>query len=260
MRNLQSAIRVECLKVVRSKMFLITILFFSFITIILSLMMLILKDPELARNIGLLGAKAQLIGEADWPSYFAILAQALAIGGLVGFGFIASWLFGREFSDDTAKDLLALPVSRSTIVLAKFIVMFLWTMLLFLTVMGIGLISGAIIGIEGWSRQLFYQAFKRLAACSLLVMAGSTPVAFFASYGQGYLMPMGYVVFTVVFSQIAAVLGHGAYIPWAVPALYSGAAGEELAHIGIFSFLIVFITAIIGILINVLWWRYADHS
>lgn len=260
MKKLRAAIRVESLKVVRSKMFLITILFFSFITIILSLMMLILKDPELARNIGLLGAKAQLIGEANWPSYFAILAQALAIGGLVGYGFIASWLFGREFSDDTAKDLLALPVSRPIIILAKFIVMFLWTILLFLIVLGVGIIAGTIVGIEGWSRPLFYKFFKQLAFSSIMVMASSTPVAFFASYGHGYLLPMGYVVFTVVFSQIAAVLGHGAYIPWAVPALYSGAAGTELAHLGTLSFLIVFITAIIGILITVLWWRYADHS
>ncbi|NLY88195.1 MAG: ABC transporter permease subunit [Firmicutes bacterium] len=260
MKKLRTAIRVESLKAVRSKIFPITIGFFSFITAILGLMMLILKDPELARNTGLVGAKAQLIGEADWSSYFTFLALALAIGGLVGYGFIATWLFGREFSDDTAKDLLALPVSRSIIILAKFIVMFFWTILLFLIVVGVGLIAGNIVAIEGWSRPLFYKFFKQLAVSSIMAMASSTPVAFFASYSRGYLLPMGYVVFTVAFSQIAVVLGHGAYIPWAIPALYSGAAGVEQAHLGALSFLIVFITAIIGILITVLWWRYADHS
>ncbi|MEV0143917.1 MULTISPECIES: ABC transporter permease [unclassified Nonomuraea] len=35
---------------------------------------------------------------------------------------IAIWLFGREFSDHTAKDLLALPTSRTAIVAAKFVV------------------------------------------------------------------------------------------------------------------------------------------
>jgi ABC-2 type transport system permease protein len=30
------------------------------------------------------------------------------------FGLIVVWLFGREFSQDTAKDLLALPTARST--------------------------------------------------------------------------------------------------------------------------------------------------
>jgi ABC-type transport system involved in multi-copper enzyme maturation permease subunit len=258
MKELRAAIRVESLKAVRSKIFPIIIVFFSFITAVLGLLMLILKDPELARNTGLVGAKAQLIGEADWPSYFTAIAQALAIGGLVGYGFIATWLFGREFSDDTAKDLLTLPVSRSIIILAKFIVMFFWTILLFLIVMGVGLVAGTLIGIEGWSKHVFYKFFKLLAVSSIMAMASSTPVAFFASYGQGYLLPMGYVVFTVAFSQIAVVLGHGAYIPWAIPALYSGVI--EQAHLGIFNYLIVFITAIIGILITVLWWRYADHS
>jgi ABC-2 type transport system permease protein len=260
MKELPRAVRVETLKAVRAKIFPITILFFSFITAILALMLLILKNPELARNIGLLGAKAQLIGEANWSSYFAVIAQALAIGGLIGYGFIATWLFGREFADDTAKDLLALPVSRSLIILAKFIVMLLWTLLLFLIVIMVGLIAGTLVAIEGWSWLLFWRFFKQLAVSSLMAMASSTPVAFFASYGRGYLLPMGYVVFTVAFSQIAVVLGHGLYIPWAIPALYSGVAGVEQAHLGAPSFLLVFATAVIGILITVLWWRCADHS
>lgn len=124
----------------------------------------------------------------------------------------------------------------------------------------VGLIAGTLVAIEGWSKPLFWRFLKQLAVSSLMAMASSTPVAFFASYGRGYLLPMGYVVFTIAFSQIAVVLGHGAYIPWAIPALYSGVAGVAQAHLGTPSFLLVFATAIIGILITVLWWRCADHS
>lgn len=59
--------------------------------------------------------------------------------------------------------------------------------------------------------------------------------------------------------EIAVVLGHGTYIPWAIPAFYSGVIGLKQAHLVIFSFLIAFIAAIVGILIAILWWRYADH-
>jgi ABC-2 type transport system permease protein len=37
-----------------------------------------------------------------------MLAQGIAIGGLFVFGFIMSWIFGREYTDRTMKDLLAL--------------------------------------------------------------------------------------------------------------------------------------------------------
>ena len=50
---------------------------------------------------------------ADWNSYFGILTQSIGVGGVLIFGFVASWIFGREYSDGTAKDLLALPTSIS---------------------------------------------------------------------------------------------------------------------------------------------------
>jgi len=258
--NLGAAIWAEILKIRRSKIFLITILAFSFITIILALMMFILKNPELARQTGLLGAKAQLIGEANWSSYFNILAQVIAMGGLIGFGFISSWIFGREFSDRTVKDLLALPVSRSLIVLAKFIVMFLWCLLLSLVVLAVGLTAGIIVNIAGWSGQMFFHSLNILNITSILTILLSTPVAFFASYGRGFMPPMGFVIITIVISQFVAVLGHGAYFPWAIPALYSGVAGPGQAQLSIVSFIIVFITGIIGIFATLLWWRFADQS
>ena len=97
------------------------------------LFMIILKDPEAARSMGLISAKAQLLaGVADWPTFFGILAQAVAVGGAVVFAIVTAWVFGREFRDRTAKELLALPTSRESIVAAKFLVLAVWT--LFLTV------------------------------------------------------------------------------------------------------------------------------
>lgn len=260
MRNFRAAIWSESLKVRRSKIFWITILAFSFITIVLGLMMFILKNPELARNTGLLGDKAQLIGEANWSSYFEILAQVIAMGGLIGFGFVSSWVFGREFSDRTAKNLLALPVSRSEIVLAKFVVMLFWCIFLALIVFAVGLAAGKIVNIAGWSAQVFSHGVNLLTITSLLTIVVSTPVAFFASYGRGFLPPMGFVIGTMVISQFAAALGHGGYLPWAVPALYSGAAGPEQTNLETTGIIVVVLTGIIGIFATLLWWRFADHS
>ena len=72
--------------------------------------MIILKDPEQARAMGLIGAKAQLTaGVADWPTFFSMLLQGTAGGGAILFAFITAWVFGREFSDHTAKELWPFP-------------------------------------------------------------------------------------------------------------------------------------------------------
>ena len=123
MRDLAAMIRVEALKAVRSRMPLFTALGFLLMPLVDAFFMIILKDPEMARQAGLISAKAQLVaGTADWPTFLAVLAQAVAVGGIFLFSLIGAWVFGREFADGTAKDLLAVPVPRGTILLAMFIV------------------------------------------------------------------------------------------------------------------------------------------
>ena len=105
-----AALWAEALKARRSKVPWLTALGFSLAPLVGGLFMIILKDPERARSMGLISAKAQLAaGVADWPTFFGLLAQATAVGGAMLFTIVTAWVFGREFSDHTAKELLALP-------------------------------------------------------------------------------------------------------------------------------------------------------
>src|SRR5262245_62453804 len=91
------------------------------------LFMFIMKNPERAREMGLLSTKAQLaMSTAEWATFFSVLSQAVAIGGVIVFSIVTAWIFGREFSDRTAKDLMALPTSRENIVAAKLMVVAGW--------------------------------------------------------------------------------------------------------------------------------------
>lgn len=85
--------------------------------------MLIVRNSAALAKAGSLNSKIQMMQvTADWNSYFGILTQAVGVGGILIFGFVASWILGRDYSEGTAKDLLSLPVSRVMIVNAKLIV------------------------------------------------------------------------------------------------------------------------------------------
>lgn len=113
MINLSSALWIETIKMFRSKVPLFTAIGFSIMPLAGGLFMVILKDPEAAKSLGLITTKAQLLtGTADWPSFFDFLAQAVTAGGMILFSIITIWVFGREFSDHTIKELLARPTSR----------------------------------------------------------------------------------------------------------------------------------------------------
>src|SRR5512132_3981595 len=135
------ALWAETLKIRRSKVPLFTAIGFSFAPLMGGFFMIILKDPEAARSMGLISAKAQLTaGTAEWSTLFGLLAQATAIAGAIVFAIFTIWIFGREFSDHTVKELLALPTPREAIVAAKLILVTVWTLVLTFLSFGLGLL------------------------------------------------------------------------------------------------------------------------
>lgn len=261
MNNFSAALWAETLKMRRSKVPLFTAIGFSVIPFIGGLFMIILKDPEAAKSMGLISAKAQLLaGVADWPTFFGILAQATAVGGAIVFSIITIWVFGREFSDHTAKELLALPTARETIVSAKFIVITAWAFVLTLFMFALGLVVGKLVVIPGWSMQLIRTAFGDVMGSAVLTIALLPFVAFIASIGRGYMLPFGWTILTVFLAQIVAITGWGDWFPWSVPALFSGAAGPRAELLAFHSYTLVLLTFVAGLYITFHWWRRADQT
>jgi ABC-type transport system involved in multi-copper enzyme maturation permease subunit len=261
MNGLRAAISVELLKSRRSRMPWALAVGFSMAPLVSGLFMLILKDPDRARQLGLLGQKAQLTaGSADWPTYLNMVGQAVAIGGGILFAFLAAWLFGREFADRTIRSLLATPTARGSIVVAKLLVLSAWSAAITAWVLALALAIGVAVDIPGGSGSDVGAWLVGAIVAALMTIALQTVTAFWASAGRGYMPPLGWAVVTIALSQILAVLGWGSVFPWSVPALVAGAGGEEAGTVGIVGLTAVLIAAIVGLVITIAWWRTADQS
>jgi ABC-2 type transport system permease protein len=189
-----------------------------------------------------------------------MLAQATAVGGGIIFAIFTAWLFGREFSDHTAKELLALPTSREAIVAAKFVVTALWTLLLTLWCYVLGLVVGKLVDIPGWSTPLLKSATVDILGAGVLVIILLPFVAFASSAGKGYLPSFGWLVLTTVMAQIAAITGWGDWFPWSVPALFSGAVGPRGQFLGPHSYILMILASIAALAATFYWWRSADQT
>ncbi len=260
MKNLQVSFWAESLKVRKSGVFRLSMLFFAFVAFMMGLMMFVMQHPETAAKLGMFGTKATLLkmGEASWENYMSLLIQGIAGVGLVGYGFITSWVFGREFTDHTVKDILALPVSRSSIVISKLIVSGLWSIILSVVFLVAGLVFGRLAGITGWSGEVFSHFLYTFSIVCLLSILLCTPVAFFASYSGGILLPMGIVILTLIMANFSGLIGLGPYFPWSVPGIF-GTAPEGIRLTPV-SYVIVVMTSILGMAGTLGWWRYADHK
>ncbi len=258
------ALAVEFRKLRRSRMLWMSAAAFALATLIGSLFMYILEDPDRARRLGLMGAKAQMfVGNADWTSFFSLMLVLVSIGGLVVFGLVFIWIFGREFSDKTIYDLLSLPTARVTIASAKVITAAYWSVALVLMTFVLTLGAGALLGLPGWSSAVALNGFRLILVTGCLTVVLCIPFGFAASISRGYLPAVGGIFLILVLAQVFDRLGYGPYFPWDVPALYSGAAealtGAAPTQLGPVSLLLVALVGILGWVLVGAWWRNADQ-
>jgi ABC-2 type transport system permease protein len=223
--------------------------------------MVILKDPDAARSMGLISTKAQItVGTADWPAFFNMLGQAVAIGGYILFSILTAWVFGREFSDRTAKELLALPTRREEIVLAKYMLLLAWAVGMTLVIFGVGLLVGYLVDIPGWSGELLRKSAVDILGAAGLTLALVPFAGLAASAGRGYLPAFGWAIFTMVLAQVAAAVGWGDWFPWSIPALFSGAAGPRAELLGTHSYVVLILVGLAGLAGTLIWWQKADQA
>ena len=260
MTGLIQAFQAERIKIKHSKTIWVTFIAFALGPIMGGVFMVILNNPDLAAQSSSLNAKAQMMSvEVNWSSYLGILAQVVGVGGVIIFGFVISWVFGREYSDGTAKDLLALPVSRARIIQAKFLVYLLWCMALVLFNLLLGFIIGLLLGLPGFEWSFLTRDLYTYFITTLLTILIGTPVALMALMGKGYMAPLGFLVLSIVFAQIISAVGFGTYFPWAIPGIYSGSGGAYKEALNLISYLILIFTSLAGYYLTILWWRFRDQ-
>ena len=257
MNNLSDMVWVELRKAIRSRMPLGTALGSLFMPLGIAFLIFVSKNPEISQKLGLVSAKANLMAYSatDWPTYLGLFGQIIAAGGFFLFVLIISWMFGREFTDGTLKDMLAVPVQRSSILLAKFTVVAVWSAVLAMVIFVAGLVMGALIKLPGGSIGVILQSSALVVVTACLAIAVVMPFALFASMGRGYLLPIGVAILMFMMTNLVAIIGWGEYFPWGVPLLVA-----QGAHLNPVSYLIVLLTGLVGMYVTYLWWMRADQS
>ncbi len=257
MNSLGDMIWIESRKAIRSRMPLWTAIGSMVMPLGIAFLIFVAKNPQLSQKLGLISAKANLVAYSatDWSTYLTLFGQLMAAGGFFLFILAISWTFGREFADGTLKDLLAVPVQRASILLAKFVVVAVWSAMLTLVILVVGLIMGVVIQLPGGSPSVIFQGSDMILVTAGLALGVVIPFALFASMGRGYLLPLGIAILTMMITNLIALMGWGEYFPWAVPGLYAQSTTLLPASLGL-----VILTALAGMAGTYAWWMLADQS
>ena len=251
----------EFLKLRRSKVTWLTFAALSIGPLAIALMMWIVREPGRAAQLGLLGTKANLSGlTATWPAYFSMLTLMVGIGGMLLLSFIVACIFGREYTEGTAKNLLALPVGRHWFVLAKLVVTAVWWAMLVVAALAEAFALGAALALPGFSATLAVGAVHDALLAAAIAYLLAPVVAWIAMLGRGYLPPLGFALAMLALGDVFSHTGWAAWFPWSIVPLYIGAIGQRVTTLAPSSLVVVPLTFLAGIAATIAQLRWADNA
>jgi ABC-type transport system involved in multi-copper enzyme maturation permease subunit len=227
----------------------------------IALFMWIVREPGRAAQLGLLGTKANLAGiSATWPSFLSMLTMIVGVGGLLLLAFIVAYVFGREYTEGTAKNMLALPVGREWFVLAKLLVAAVWWLVLVVAVLVEAFAIGLALGLPGFSAGMVAAAAGDALLAAGIAYLLVPVVAWITVLGRGYMPPLAFAIVTLGLGDLFSHTGWAPWFPYSIVPLLIGMVGKPVSTLPAGSYVVLAVTFFGGIAAAVAQLRYADNT
>jgi ABC-type transport system involved in multi-copper enzyme maturation permease subunit len=253
------ALATELLKLRRSRVVPATFATLALGPLGLALFMWIVREPTRAAKLGLLGTKANLSGlEATWPAFASASVLVVGMGGVLLLSFVVAYVFGREFAENTQKNLLALPVTRHWIALAKLVVAAIWWAALVLVTLVEAAVIGVLLGLPGGGAGVLAGMFAGGAQAALIAYLTVPLVAWATLAGRGYLPPLAFALVTLALGNVFGKTGWAIWFPWSIIPLLIGSVGKPISAVPLGSYAVLAATFVLGVLATLAQLRWAD--
>lgn len=191
---------------------------------------------------------------------FGVQGIASWWGYLLG-GFVTAFIFGREYSEGTARNMLATPVRREWFVAAKLALLLAWVFALSALSMAAHTAYGVALALNGFAWGHVGRAFADAMLVTTVIAATLPFVALVAVIGRGYLAPM--IFSGVAFATGVLVLQAGweRWYPWAMAFALVGMGwlpGETKSSLTATSWVILGALFLAGVAALIMQIDYAD--
>jgi len=203
---LVNLISCELLKIKRSKVLLISllgILSTPFMKLV-EVLQIHFRHPE------------QIITLED--IYDSSLIYVMLLMNMMVYTVIAAYLFSREYTENTLKTIIPIPISKTKFVIGKFCILFLWIMALTIVTWAGILLSATFyhlaFGMERFEAQIAVVWLGKMLLGGLLMFLTISPFSFIAERTRGLVGPMIAATVVVMGSVALSNQDIGALYPW----------------------------------------------
>ena len=234
-------IKMEFLKLKRSKIFLLSILMAALPSILMFIATFAFDETQ------------------SFDALFSTVNMYMsALFAILLFSIIISYLFGREYNEHTLKTMLTVPISRGKFLISKYVMFLIWILILTVVTSISTLAFGFVAGLSGFTLQLFINSFAELLFANILLFLTFSPFVFISLFITNMVPAMvGGASLTLV-SLLVNGQSWAPYVPWACPYLLSSG---EIADYGvslIIPYGVILVTFLIGIVVSYIYFTKKD--
>lgn len=234
-------IKMEFLKLKRSKIFLLSILMAALPSVLMFIATFAFDETQ------------------SFDALFSTVNMYMsALFAILLFSIIISYLFGREYNEHTLKTMLTVPISRGKFLISKYVMFLIWILILTVVTSLSTLAFGFVAGLTGFTLQLFINSFAELLFANILLFLTFSPFVFISLFITNMVPAMvGGASLTLV-SLLVNGQSWAPYVPWACPYLISSG---EIADYGvslIIPYGVILVTFLIGIVVSYIYFTKKD--
>lgn len=186
-------------------------------------------------------------------TYYNIFSQSnmymILIFGLIVYTVFGAYIFGREYTENTLKTILTIPISKSALLICKFLTLIIWCISLSLLSWLFCLIVGILANASELTLNIILISLFECSFGTFLLILMLSPIIFITIWTKGIVIP---VITSAAIVMINAALTNetlGALFPWSAIYLL---VTNKIVYTGypiILSVSIVFITILVGFLL-----------
>lgn len=176
------------------------------------------------------------------------------------FAIVVSYIFGREYSEHTLKTMMTIPVSRGKFIIGKYLMFFIWIMILvmitFLSTCFFSYIGGAShITLTG-----IIDAYKEMFITNTLLFLSFSPFVFLSLIVPNMVAAMVVGAVFSIGNLMIASTKYGPYFPWSSAYLIGSNQISASSCPSTISLSIILITFTIGLIISHIYFTKKDVS
>lgn len=177
--------------------------------------------------------------------------------GVLLFGLLTTYIFNREYEDDTLKSILTIPVSRTSLIMSKLIVLFIWIELLVIITFGLALIFGALGGFEGFTIQVVLEYLRVYLLTGFLLLLLCQTVAFITLLFRSYLPSIAFTIMAIVTVTVISNSKYIVFFPWTSHLVILGYV-EDLVYPTYYAWISILSTFAISLICSIVYFKRTD--